>query len=420
MQYIDDEAEVCLLSSMVMGNAIIDDVRAEVAWDDFYADDNREIFRAITKLKDEGKSVDIVILSSLGLPVSPVKIAMLGDSVPSASNWKHYAERVIEKSLVRKFQEIVSNPNVIDPANIKGSIEEATNKLVNAVTTKRGRAKIKTACDLMVKAGEHIDRVAKNPGAMTGHTTGFRNLDRYLDGLQKGINIIGARPATGKTACATKLAINIAMTGTKVGFFQIEMKDTAVALRAISGESGINARLIKAGHINAKDAPADSKKMIEAMTRIAGLPLYIDDETFELQELLGQIRYMVRVQGIKYFFIDHFSKIEHKNKRLPRHEQYAEISGSLARIAKQLDISITILFQVGRGVEGKEPSIADLRETGASEQDADVVMLLYGDRQDDISQEERKVTMLIAKNREGPCGKIPMIFDTNTVSFREA
>jgi len=235
-------------------------------------------------------------------------------------------------------------------------------------------------------------------------------------GFQKSeFIVIGARPSVGKTAFALTMAANMAIRQHRaVGFFTLEMSDMALMQRMLASEARIDSMALRTGLLK----PADFHSLTEAASRIYEAPLYIDDTpNIKLLDLRAQSRRLKSQQNVEIIFVDYIGLIEPETRgNTPRHEQVAEISRSLKSLARELDVPIVCLSQVGRQTEGKPPTLADLRESGSIEQDADVVIFLHRERGTEKSEEENytpnniETDLVVAKQRNGPVGMLKLAF----------
>ena len=238
-------------------------------------------------------------------------------------------------------------------------------------------------------------------------------------GFQKSeFIIIGARPSIGKTALALSMAANIAIKqGISAGFFSLEMSDMALMQRLVASEARINSSHLRSGMFKM----SDFSKLTEAASRIYEAPLYIDDTpNMKLLQIRSTARRLKAQEDVQILFIDYIGLIEPENKgRTPRHEQVGEISRSLKALARELEVPIICLSQVGRQSEGEPPKLSDLRESGSIEQDADVVMFLHRDRMgsEDEPGSDRKTELIVAKQRNGPVGKVELVFVPQYTKF---
>jgi len=426
MQFVNNEAERCLLASMVMDNSIIENVFMEIGDNDFGTFGNRIIYSAIQKLKAKRVGVDITTIyeESNGQDVLPGDIATLTDIVPTGDNWQYYVKIVKKHSLYRGYVSMIEEAKQYNPDTGKDISEHLTdmNKTLAMLFESAGTEKTeKSMYQVMLATEKKIDFFVENKGHLTGVKTGFGKLDYYTDGIQKDLIIIGARPSIGKTALLSTLLINISkLNDIPVALFEIEMSEEAIGLRAIAGQSNINVRQIKSGRINKVDSKESFIKMSEAMVELSTLKFYLDDKTSEIHKIESRMRYMARVLGVRVFGIDHLSIINNSNNKKPRHEQMAEVVEILRALKKELNVTIILLAQLVRGAEGEKPKLSDLRETGVAEQSAEDVWMLYRDRQASIEQKIIPTKLMIMKQREGPCGDIDLMFNTEIVKYFES
>jgi len=226
---------------------------------------------------------------------------------------------------------------------------------------------------------------------------------------------------THNTALLETLLLNISkLNNTAVALFEIEMSEEQIGLRAIAGHANINVRQIKSGRINPVDSKETHFRMSETMVELSSLKFYLDDKTSKIQKIAARIRYMARCLGVKVFGIDHLSIVDNSNNKKPRHEQMAEVIEILRALKKELSVTIILLAQLVRGAEGEKPTLSDLRETGVAEQSAEDVWMLYRDRQANIEQKMIPTKLMIMKQREGPCGDIDLMFNTEIVKYFES
>ena len=426
MTFTNPEMERCLISSMVVDNSIIENVTMEIAENDFSVQTNRMLFETILSLKSKRVAVDVKTLYEelKNTDIPPVEIATLTDVVPSGANWEFYAKAVKKHSLYRGYVEILESAKEYNPDTSKLEIGDQIvelNKALSKLAEASGSEKLeKSMYEVMLTTEKAINRYIENKGKINGFRSGFPKLDYYTDGIQKNFIIIGARPSIGKSSLIETLLINIAkLNDVPVCLFEIEMTEVQIGLRAVAGEAQINTRHIRSGFVNKVDRPDVYAKMGLAMCELSGLKFYLDEKTNEIHRLASRIRYLARCKGVQVFGIDHLSIIKNANNRIPRHEQMAEVVEILRGLKKELGVTIILLAQLRRETEGSKPNLADLRETGVAEQSAEDVWMLYRDRQADINQKTIPTKLMIMKQREGPCGDIDIMFNTETVKFYE-
>ena len=420
MKYYDEEIERALLGCMIWSNGIIIDVANFLQPDCFYLETNKRIFNAIVDMADKKMPVDIVALASKRF-AEPSYIAELTDVVSSGKNWEFYAKKVKGYYVARELNRTVEElKNEIEQAIGGGKIEEdivtiadkASRRTAEIADSVGASTRVKLLRDIMPRICDRLDYAIKHPGELLGIDSGLKNLNAFTSGIQKELIVIGARPSQGKSSLGVQLGCSMAKTGNKGILFQLEMSDEAVAMRIVSSESGINNQLMKSGLIR-EGRVLD--KIMGAMENISTWPFAIEDRIKEIHDIAARIRYLVRCEDYKWVMIDHFSKIQNRNNKLQRHEQYIEISNTLADLSHSLKVPIVLLAQLNRQVEGKEPSIADIGETKALEQDADTIMFIHRERQEDA--ESIETDLIIAKQRDGAIGRAKLVFFPGTTKF---
>jgi replicative DNA helicase len=298
-------------------------------------------------------------------------------------------------------------------------IEEAEREIFK-ITEKQASGSYYMAKEIVPKTIEAIERSYHTKESYTGIPSGFGDLDNYTSGFQNSeFIVIGARPSVGKTAFALSMAANMSMRqGRAVGFFTLEMSGMALIQRLLSSEARLSSSKLRSGLLR----PADFHSITEAAGRIYEAQLYIEDSpNLKLLDLRALARRMKFQHNIEIIFIDYITLVSAENMELARHEQIAEISRSLKALARELDIPVVALSQVKRETEGKKPTLADLRESGSIEQDADVVLFLHRERQidkkGDESTNEYVTDIIIAKQRNGPVGMLKLAFIPNYTRF---
>lgn len=345
-------------------------------------------------------------------------MSSLTSVVPTSANVEYYAKIVQENSLRRLMLRIASemiSSSHNDSLDSRAIIEEAEKKIFE-VTDNQQRGGYRAASEIIPETIDDIEKLYHHKDSFTGIPSGFGDLDAMTSGFQKSeFIIIGARPSVGKTAFALTMAANMAVEKKiPVGFFTLEMSEKALMMRLISSESRINSEKIRSGMLKT----SDFKSLTDAAGRIYDAPLYIDDTpNMKLLDLRAQARRLRSKENVEIIFVDYIGLIEPESKtNVPRHEQVAEISRSLKSLARELNIPIICLSQVGRQSEGKAPNLADLRESGSIEQDADVVMFLHRQRETDRDRDQSSrvsnivTELILAKQRNGPIGTIEIAF----------
>jgi replicative DNA helicase len=432
----NDEAELASLGAMLLDEDAIATVIQYLRPDDYYANSNRRVYKAILNLFNQGLKADIITVTEelrkageLDLSGGPSYIASLTNVVPSSANVDYYAKIVqdcsLRRSLIRVAGE-VSAKSFDESLESRILLEETQQKIFD-LTTDRNPMSFKSARDIVPRAIETIEKLYHNKDAFTGVPTGFEELDAMTSGFQPAeLIIIGARPSVGKTALALSMAANMAVSekggGRRIptAFFTLEMSDMALMQRLISSEANIESNKIRSGLLK----PGDFHSLMEAAGRIYEAPLYIVDmPNMKLLDLRAQARRLRAQQKVEIIFIDYLTLISSDNYNLQRHEQIAEISRSLKSLARELNIPIVALSQVRRDAEGKKPNLSDIRESGSIEQDADVVMFLHRERETDKKPDKKEdpdkpnTDLIIAKQRNGPVGPVGITFLPHFTKF---
>jgi replicative DNA helicase len=372
----------------------------------FYDLRHQTLFQALIEMYDEKQAIDLITLQQWLKNKQQIEgagglgyIAGLSDAVPSAANLQYYLDEV-ERDILRISEDRVSGANL--------SIKE----LVNRAITK-------------------IEEFHKNQGMLTGVGTGFVDLDKMTTGLHEGeMIVVAARPSVGKTSLAMNIVEHVALDlKAPVGVFSLEMTADQLILRMLCSRSRVNLRDIRDGFLAERDFP----KLTGAAGKMAASPLFIDDTGgLSILQLRAKARRMWQQYGIKLFVIDYLQLLHSTSRRAEnRQQEIAEISGGLKSLAKELNVPVIVLSQLNRELEkrgpGERPRLSDLRESGAIEQDADLVGLLYretknkdGDEEVEMEQDAIAVKLFIAKQRNGPTGDVDLTFLKNYTRFESA
>ena len=414
------EAEQSVVGAMLMDRDAITTASEIISGNDFYHSAYGVIFDAMVELFNEGKPVDLITLQErLKEKDVPAEIASLEfvrdlvTAVPTSANVKYYAQIVADKSVMRKL--IKLNEEI---ANIcyagKESLEEVlekTEKSVFELLQKRNTSDFVPIKQVVLNALERIEKASKTKGTVTGIPTGFIDLDYKLSGLQPSdLILVAARPSMGKTAFVLNIAQYIAFKKDKsVAIFSLEMSKEQLVNRLFSLESQVDAQAIRSG--NMKDS--DWKKLIEGAGIIGQSHLIIDDTPgISISELRSKCRKYKLEQGLDVVIIDYLQLMTGSvgKSSESRQQEISEISRSLKGLARELNVPVIALSQLSRAVESrpdKRPMLSDLRESGAIEQDADVVMFIYRDEYYNKDSEFKKqAEIIIAKQRNGPIGTV--------------
>ncbi|MGN1377366.1 MAG: replicative DNA helicase [Dorea sp.] len=414
------EAEQSVVGAMLMDKDAIMTAAEIVSGADFYQSAYGVIFDSMVELFNEGKPVDLITLQErLKEKDVPAEIASLEfvkdlvTAVPTSANVKYYAEIVAEKSLMRKLirlNEEIANTCYAGKEPLEAILEN-TEKSVFELLQRRNTGDYVPIRQVVMNALERIEKASKNKGTVTGIPTGFIDLDYKLSGLQPSdLILVAARPSMGKTAFVLNIAQYVAFKKNKaVAIFSLEMSKEQLVNRLFSLESQVDAQSLRTG--NMKDS--DWEKLIEGAGVIGKSKLIIDDTPgISISELRSKCRKYKLEHGLDVIIIDYLQLMTGSVGRSSesRQQEISEISRALKGLARELNVPVIALSQLSRAVESrpdKRPMLSDLRESGAIEQDADVVMFIYRDEYYNKDSEFKKqAEIIIAKQRNGPVGTV--------------
>ena len=419
------EAEVAALGALLLNEEALPVVLRYLRAEDFYRPAHRRVFEAIVALFNRSDPVDLITLTdelkraeTLDACGGASYISGLTTGVPTSANVEYYARIVQACSLRRRMLTLSAELSADAHAagrDVREVIDDAERRIFD-LSDQQLSGSYQSAREIVTQTVDKIEALSRAGAAYTGVPSGYPDLDRLTSGFQESeFIVIGARPSVGKTALALSMATNIAIRAEKpvpVGLFTLEMSSHAVMQRVLASEARIDSTRIRAGLLK----PSDWQQITDAAGRIYDAPLYIDDTPgLRLLDLRAQARRMRARHDVGIVFIDYLTLVTSEHLDLPRHEQIAEISRSLKALARELTIPVVALSQVRRETEGRRPALADLRESGSIEQDADVVMFLHRDREPDGPQVETE--LMVAKQRNGPTEDIKLAFVPRYVRF---
>ena len=412
------EAEQAVLGALLLNWASMAEVVSTLRADRFYSLQNQVIYEALQKLFAKNITGDTISLineltteNKLEQAGGPAYIASLTDTVPSAANIDYYAQLVIDRAARRDLIKISSELKTasFDLTKNSETLLDSAEQKIFALAQKNETTKVIPAKDIMIREIELIDARTKTKNSFTGIPTGFGKLDTYTSGFQNSeLIIIGARPSIGKTAIALSMMQNIACERhIPCGFFSLEMPYESIGMRLLAQEANVPMQKVRSGMLRVSDI----KKLQDAASRWFTAPFYVvDTPNMRLLKLRAMARRMVTNHDVKIIFIDYIGLITTEDPSRPVYDQVSEISKSLKALARELGIPIVALCQVARSAEGEEPNLAQLRGSGSIEQDADVVMFLHRDRLKDGDIEAQDAKLILAKQRNGATGDIPILF----------
>lgn len=422
-------AEQAVLGAMLVDkDAVIASIEV-LKSEDFYREDNKEIYASMLELYSIGKSIDMITLKDqLTLRGTLDKvggisyIASLVDNVPAVSNVENYIKIVEEKSVIRNLiktaNEIIRN-SYSGTEDVDALVEQAEKRIFDVVQERnsRGYASIR---EILINVFDEIEEISKSGQSISGLESGFIDLDAKTSGLNKSaLLIVAARPAMGKSAFVLNIASYVARhQKTPVMIFNLEMSKEEVTKRILCAESEVDSTKVK----NATLESEDWLKLGEASGRLSDMPIYIDDTPgLTSAELRAKCRKAKLEKNIGLVIIDYLQLMESKNKSSSRQQEVSEISRSLKILAKELNIPVIALSQLSRATESRtdhRPMLSDLRESGSIEQDADIVMFLHREDYYDANTEKKNVAeVIIAKNRSGSTGTVELAWIPEYTKF---
>ncbi|MBF0400940.1 MAG: replicative DNA helicase [Magnetococcales bacterium] len=419
-------AEQSVLGAILLDNTIHDQVADILNPQDFYAGAHRVIYQAICTLLDRGEPADPIVLQQHLQKSDELQsvggsgyLAQLLETVPTTANAAAYARLVRDKALLRELAqqathivESVYQSKVIPTEQL---LDEAEQRIFSVGEGRNQRSGNYAALKTVLMPVLHtIDMLMKHKGAVTGVATGFADLDKMLAGLQKSdLLILAGRPSMGKTSFAMNIAANAAVDHqVPVAIFSLEMSKEQLVARMLSSAARIDAQKLRTGYLDDKDYG----QLISMANHLAQAPLYIDDTpAITIAALRARARRMKREKKIQLILIDYLQLMQGELKTENRVQEISQISRGLKALAKELNIPIIALSQLSRKLEerpNKRPILSDLRESGAIEQDADVVMFVF--REEVYKENDPALAglaeIIVAKQRNGPTGKVKLTF----------
>ncbi|MEE1243284.1 replicative DNA helicase [Frisingicoccus sp.] len=425
-----DEAERAVVGSMLMDQDAIVTASEIVSGDDFYQRQYGILFDVMTELYREDKPVDLVTLQermkSKDVPPELTSVEFISgivNDVPTSANVKHYAETVAEKALLRrmiKTNEEIANTCYLGKEPVD-QILETTEKKIFDLLQKKGADDYVPIQDVVLSVIDKIEAAAKHKGTVTGLSTGFYDLDYKTSGFQPSdLILIAARPSMGKTAFVLNLAQHIAVKNhITTAIFSLEMSKDQLVNRVLSMESKVDSQLIRTGNLSGNDW----EKLIESAGEISKAPLIIDDTPgISISELRSKCRKYKLENDLGLVIIDYLQLMSGGTKRSEsRQQEISDISRSLKALAREINAPVIALSQLSRACETRpdhRPILSDLRESGAIEQDADVVMFIYRDDYYNKDTDKKNISeIIIAKQRNGPIGTVELVWLPNYTKF---
>ena len=427
------DAERSVLGAILLDNNALNTAIETLRPDDFFLDQHRRVFTQMIALAEVQQAIDLITLTEelhrrgdLEAAGGAPYLAALADGMPKVSNVEHYARIVKEKAMLRNLIHTTHN---IQQRAFEGEdgadmiLDNAESKIFE-LAEDRVKAGLISVKEIVRDNFERLEKIFKEGKSITGIPTGYVELDKLTSGFQPSeLLILAARPSQGKTALALNLAENIAIRGGQpVAIFSLEMSKESLLQRLVASVAQIDAHKFRTGHLSR----TDWSSMTEALGTISNAPLWVDDAgSISVLEIGAKARRLKRDKGLSLLIVDYLQLITARGRFGNRQEEVASISRGLKGLAKELQIPVLVLSQLTRAPERDErgPQLSDLRESGAIEQDADVVMFIYRPHffKAGASPEEREETELrIAKQRNGPTENVKFVFRSRLTRFEEA
>ena len=431
------EAEQALLGSIIVSPDAFDKVGGLISSEDFYLDEHKHIYTALLKMYGQNKTIDVVTLVNALVEngdrdeAGGVQyISLIAESVPSAANVMDYARIVKDKSTLRKLIKVCDeiNEDAYSENDVRSVVDSAEQKIFDLSHNNESK-EFRHISDVLQNVYRDIEILSENKGAVSGAKTGFSGLDRTLVQMGKGdLVIVGARPGMGKTSFALNIATNVAKATKKsVAIFSLEMSCEQLVTRIVSSEAMVDSHKLRTGKLTGEDWD----NIADVISSLSGCDIYIDDTSaITTTEMKSKLR---RLSNLGLVVIDYIGLMQTTSKSDNRAQQVGEISRNLKVMAKDLGVPFICCAQLNRGTEsrpgvGKKPTLADLRDSGSIEQDADIVLFLYRDEYyKDISGAESSpdsadtantAEVIIAKNRHGSVGNVKMGWIGQFTKFR--
>ena len=425
------EAEQSILSAILIDNNALLDVIELLSPEDFYKTAHQKIFSAIIDLFDKGEPIDLVTLANhLSEKANLEKIggasylARLVDAVPLAVNAQHYAKIIHDKAALRR---LIENSNAIAKRCFKdeGDVDEVIDfaeASIFEISEKKSKQSFYPLSKLILRNIETLEEKQGNRSLVTGIPMGFRSLDNLTSGLQNSdLIILAARPSMGKTALALNIARNTAVDANiPVAVFSLEMSKEQLSLRMLCSEARLDSSRLRGGFFSMEDW----RRVTDAAGVLSESPIYIDDTpSLSAMEIRAKSRRLKMDKNLGLIIIDYLQLMQARGTAERRDLEISEISRALKALAKELDLPVLALSQLNRMLEqrnDKRPRLSDLRESGALEQDADVVAFIYRDEiynPDENNPKKGIADIILAKQRNGPTGEVALTFLANYTRF---
>jgi replicative DNA helicase len=425
------EAEQSVLGAVLLDPDAVRRCSDLLAPSDFYREAHRRIWEAVTTLANAGQAVDMITVGEELTRCGQIEqigglsyLADLTAAVPATANAPYYARIVAEKALLR---ELLRAAGEIAAAVTSGEedsdalVDRAETRIFQIAEARRSGNPYVPLKDALMRAFASLEQMYEHKGRVVGVPSGLGALDKLTTGFHPSeLIVLAARPSQGKTALALNMAMAAAHEGRSVGFFSLEMPAEQLATRLLCAEAGVASERVRSGFLTEQDWPNISR----ALGRLAEMSMFIDETpNISIMDLRARARRMKADAAIDLLVVDYLQLMHTRGRFENRQQEIADISRSLKALARELQIPVLALSQLSRAVEareGRRPQLSDLRESGAIEQDADVVLFIYQDPKlaEDPSR-HFELELIVAKQRNGPTGSVPVIFRRDLGRFTD-
>lgn len=426
------EAEQSVLGAILLDNDALNKALEIIGVEDFYREAHRKIFRRMCDLSEKNEAIDLVTLTEVLRKNNEIEsiggvsyLASLVNIVPTASNIRYHSKIVREKAALRNLintaTEIVSqgyeNREDVD------DLLDYAERMIFEISEKRIKPSFVTIKEIVKDSFEMIEKLYEKKELITGLPTSFVDLDEKTSGLQPGdLIVVAGRPSMGKTALCLNVAQYVGIEkGEPVAIFSLEMSKEQLVLRMLCSEAEVDSHKLRSGYLGEADWP----KLTNAAGKLTEAPIFIDDSPIiSALEMRAKARRLKAEHGLSLVIVDYLQLMRGRGKFERREQEISEISRSLKALAKEIHVPVMALSQLSRAVEQRQdrrPQLSDLRESGAIEQDADVILLLYRDELYNPDKEDNKgkVEINIGKQRNGPTGIVNLTFLSRYTKFKD-
>lgn len=427
------EAEVGVLGSMLLDREVLPLVVTHIRADSFYLEAHRKIFNALIELYDHNAPVDLITLTERLSKANELEgiggasyLASLPQAVPTSAHIEEYVRIVREKAILRNLihhsTEIISRCYNADE-EVDKLLDAAEQKIFDIVQYRSAGSSTYSFKDLVRQGMESIDRAYQRKGALNGLDTGFKDFNEMTSGLQPSdMIVIAARPSMGKTALALNIAEHVALNREKkqaVAIFSLEMSREQLVQRMLCSHARVNLHYVRRGFLAQKDWP----QLVNSASVLSEAPIYIDDTpAISVTELRAKSRRLKAAYDIQLVVVDYLQLMQTfgTQRSENRQQEISEISRSIKALARELNVPIIVLSQLNRAAENRpenKPRLSDLRESGAIEQDADMVVLMLRKEYYNSEDSPGEAEIIIAKQRNGPTGDLKLVFVSDYTRF---